>query len=677
MHKQNNLKKLFSILPPRYGKVISGMKKTVIPYTIRLRRGVRLIHRHWVTSLAVVCSLVTAGLVISIMWRPSVRFSFVSSESCVNKIILLPGLHSVTNDNNYKITLKDTVSFGNFALLSRKTCASARRAPQENASHVVHYSIFGNTFLQQTLKISTPAYPTLDVKPLTNQRVSTKKALHLSVSETDALFDYQFSANNQSVMCNKNDHVISCQVEQFKLVQGKAYDAKLERLFGQQTVTEIFNGVINTAEPVEITESSPANASIAYQPISEIIIKTNQTLKTYEDVTLLRAVDGKEELIPIKVEISDNQIIVKPDQSLQWRSSYKLHIGGLQSTSQGELNELYNLEFKTAGGPVALSSNVSSYAVPTTQTIELKFDQILAPKQDIGRSVSLVGPAGVEAVTIQVIGSRVRVNPDRTLPNCATYTIKITDKIINAYDVGGDSAWSQQFRTKCAIVSVIGYSVQGRPIYAHSFGSGASKVVYVGGMHGNEQGGKYLLDSWVNELESHSERIPAHRTIIVIPNSNPDGVASGRRTNANNVDLNRNFPANDWTAGVYMPGPVFEPQGGGSEPLSEPESKALASYIKNTSPLLVLTYHASAAVVIGNGSGSSGSLAATYAAKSRYSVAADSQADDIFSYTTTGEFEDWLHDKHGVPALLIELASSRGNEFTRNKDAMWFMAMGS
>ena len=40
---------------------------------------------------------------------------------------------------------------------------------------------------------------------------------------------------------------------------------------------------------------------------------------------------------------------------------------------------------------------------------------------------------------------------------------------------------------------------------------------------------------------------------------------------------------------------------------------------------------------------------------------------------TTGSFEEWLYDKHGIPALLIELWTKSSNEYAKNQNAMWHM----
>jgi murein peptide amidase A len=83
-----------------------------------------------------------------------------------------------------------------------------------------------------------------------------------------------------------------------------------------------------------------------------------------------------------------------------------------------------------------------------------------------------------------------------------------------------------------------------------------------------------------------------------IPMLNPDGVGAQppRRTNANGVDLNRNFPTPAWERDA----PVYWTQRTGRDPrrwpgpkpLSEPESRFLHDQMKGFKPHLIVAIHA-------------------------------------------------------------------------------------
>ncbi len=77
-----------------------------------------------------------------------------------------------------------------------------------------------------------------------------------------------------------------------------------------------------------------------------------------------------------------------------------------------------------------------------------------------------------------------------------------------------------------------------------------------------------------------------------MPVLNPDGLATRRRQNGDQVDLNRNFPYR-WHR-IGRPGDVHY---SGRGPLSEPESRAVANLILHVRPTLSIWFHQALAVV--------------------------------------------------------------------------------
>ncbi len=127
----------------------------------------------------------------------------------------------------------------------------------------------------------------------------------------------------------------------------------------------------------------------------------------------------------------------------------------------------------------------------------------------------------------------------------------------------------------------IGTSVEGRPITAIRRGTPGGRVVLViGVIHGDEAAGLAIVDL----LEQYE--VPANVDLWLVDAMNPDGVANNDRHNANQVDLNRNFPA-DW-------GPIGVPGDGqyaGPSEASEPETQAMVAFITEIRPDLVMWYH--------------------------------------------------------------------------------------
>lgn len=128
----------------------------------------------------------------------------------------------------------------------------------------------------------------------------------------------------------------------------------------------------------------------------------------------------------------------------------------------------------------------------------------------------------------------------------------------------------------------IGYSVRHRSIEAVDIGNArqAHRMLIVGCIHGNESAGIAIA----RRLIGHAH--PPNTTLWIIPDLNPDGVATHTRQNANGVDLNRNFPWN-WRP-LDTPGGL---QYSGPKPLSEPESRAGERFILRVRPQITIWFH--------------------------------------------------------------------------------------
>ena len=85
----------------------------------------------------------------------------------------------------------------------------------------------------------------------------------------------------------------------------------------------------------------------------------------------------------------------------------------------------------------------------------------------------------------------------------------------------------------------LGRSVEGRPITAVERGTpGGTAVLVIGCIHGDEDAGMAVVDDLMTDT------VPDGVDLWLVPSMNPDGQAHQVRTNAHQVDLNRNFPQN-------------------------------------------------------------------------------------------------------------------------------------
>ena len=162
-------------------------------------------------------------------------------------------------------------------------------------------------------------------------------------------------------------------------------------------------------------------------------------------------------------------------------------------------------------------------------------------------------------------------------------------------------------------------SVEGRAIEVHSFGEGPRTIVLMAGVHGDEKRGVRVVRSVLKRLKkefqvsSFKSQVPEKSNlqpgtcnlqpstcnlkpaprIVVMPLANPDGYAAGTRQNARGIDINRNFPTKDFGSSDDKPG--------GTEPASEPETRAILDIVSRFEPDLIITLHTSLACVNYNG----------------------------------------------------------------------------
>lgn len=126
----------------------------------------------------------------------------------------------------------------------------------------------------------------------------------------------------------------------------------------------------------------------------------------------------------------------------------------------------------------------------------------------------------------------------------------------------------------------LGTSVEGRPIACEVIGNGPDTVLIMATIHGNEYAGTPLVARLSEHLRRHPHLVSSRR-VVILPIANPDGYHHRVRYNVNGVDLNRNFPAQNFAATSQH----------GSSPLSEPESQAIFDLLGQYNPSRVVSIH--------------------------------------------------------------------------------------
>ena len=187
----------------------------------------------------------------------------------------------------------------------------------------------------------------------------------------------------------------------------------------------------------------------------------------------------------------------------------------------------------------------------------------------------------------------------------------------------------------------IGKSVEGRDIYQYVTGDGEKNVLIIGGFHGAEIRGAELALEFAGYLHVEKPDLSGVR-MVVVPVLNPDGLVRQTRVNANSVDINRNFPTENWTTEAR--GPRYNP---GQTPASEPETRLAMHLVESLSPACIVSIHAPLEVV--NFDGPARALAERMAKHTGYPVSGD------IGYPTPGSFGNYAGVEKQIPTITLEL----------------------
>jgi len=187
---------------------------------------------------------------------------------------------------------------------------------------------------------------------------------------------------------------------------------------------------------------------------------------------------------------------------------------------------------------------------------------------------------------------------------------------------------------------ILGQSVQGRSIEICEYGTGKHNLHIYGGIHGDEPESIYAVQRLI-ELLNKEEKLYTGKHVFIVPNLNPDGFYLKTRVNANKVDLNRNFPTKNWSGKFDLP-----KNNPGKSPISEPEIKALMSFIKECPPQAILSVHSWEPQINYDGPGKK---IAKLMAKTN-----GCQVTESIGYPTPGSLGAW-GSENKIPTITLEL----------------------
>jgi len=651
---------VFFLLHTAHGKIdrvtITHKIKTLIQSIRRLSLRTKIIIG---VSVGVVLSY---GLIFGI--PKGVSFSY-SGETCVRQLTLAPSISQSSKESGYDVTLVDPVVIGGATVASLKTCFEPTDAPVVGTTRIAT-APFGGWFAAKQFAITVDAPPTAQLTDFVGKTLPVTRPVEVKLSQADEVFSYKLKIADDSVDCAHRTSVLSCDIEPLELAQGETFDATLVRFFKDTEVHEVGQGKITTLRALTLVSSSVAEGQEIFEKPASFSFEYDKPIETVK--ATLKVKNG-ETFEPVEVTTSadGNKAVITPKAELKRSAWYEITLQEVDAVDGSATPAEYKVLFSLSGGPKVTGVSVGTSGVNLAGSITVSFDQEVTNVDSIQK---LVVVSGLDA-RVSKSGKNIIITYSGAA-RCGNFSIQVKKGLESQYGVVQENDWTFNSRTLCYTVSTYGTSKQGRALNAYYFGSGGKTILYTGSIHGNEHSSRLLMNNWIDELDANVQNIPTGVRIVVVPSVNPDGMAANTRTNANNVDLNRNYNTSDWKQDVETVNGDPFPGGGGSAPGSEPETQSLMSLTSSLRPSLTMSYHSSASYAIANTCGASPSLAATYAKLSGYRNMTG--VSGAFTYQITGTYDDWICERLGLASVLIELATSTSAEFSRNKAALWAMA---
>ena len=168
----------------------------------------------------------------------------------------------------------------------------------------------------------------------------------------------------------------------------------------------------------------------------------------------------------------------------------------------------------------------------------------------------------------------------------------------------------------------------------------------LGGIHGDEPKSVFVARRLI-DLLANDATTGGKAGWVVVPVVNPDGHERRKRRNANQVDLNRNFPTRNWTTSSPR-SRMF----GGTEPASEPETRAVIAAVRRYRPARIISIHSiDRHRQCNNYDGPGKAIAVGMSRFNGYPVVSS------LGYATPGSFGTWAGVERGIPTITLELPS--------------------
>jgi hypothetical protein len=227
---------------------------------------------------------------------------------------------------------------------------------------------------------------------------------------------------------------------------------------------------------------------------------------------------------------------------------------------------------------------------------------------------------------------------------------KISDPAANTVSSADRSldtpAWNRFYR-----------STDRRPIETITLGSGPTHVAFMASMHGDETQSTGLVEALANYLVQHPQQLKG-TTVLLVKSPNPDGFFARSPYNIHGVDLNRNFPAENWK--------LLEHDRAGAKAKSEAETQVAVRLLTDFRPSLLVHLKDSRRGGVVNFEGNIQSRAEQIAGMMSCQVVQG------LGEKTSGSVENFAMTRLSCPSLTLLLACEKSDQaaWARNRDGL-------
>ena len=174
----------------------------------------------------------------------------------------------------------------------------------------------------------------------------------------------------------------------------------------------------------------------------------------------------------------------------------------------------------------------------------------------------------------------------------------------------------------------------------------APNILLAGRFHGDEPEGEFVIRHMMRELAKKSYVSPYN--IYFLPCLNPSGKKLFTRANGRGVDLNRNYPTQNFSSQSVNPHTKSLFAG---SPASEVETRFMMDIVEKYKFVRILSVHSDLHLI--DYDGPARELAVQFSQKCGYRL-----VDDI-GYPTNGSFGTWAGIEKQIPLLTVETPKGR------------------